>query len=152
MKQKSRAGDNDLRVTSDTFYTFSFDPFLMRRMWNRVEHQESSLLPSSLHTPSILFLQVLVWPWLPNWACRCCYYWPLPRYRCWPRGDARRRRPPMSGTTGMAVSTQIILCLLWAKGEVQGSSWWCQRERWKMTLRPRCLFVFMWSLTDPTEI
>lgn len=36
MKQKSRAGDNDLRVTSDTFYTFSFDSFLMRRMWNRV--------------------------------------------------------------------------------------------------------------------
>lgn len=62
----------------------------------------------------------------------------------------------MSGTTGMAVSTQITLCLLWAKGQVQGTSWWCQSERWKMTLWPRCsektclnaCLFFLWSFAD----
>lgn len=101
------------------------------------QRQERSLLASSLYKASIFLLQVLAGSWPRSWVC-CSSFWPLARWRCWPSGDARRWHPRMTGTTGMAVSTQITLCFLWAKGQVQGSSWWCQSERWKMTLQPRC--------------
>lgn len=90
-------------------------------------HKAQLKMNLNLTSSSLTDVQVLVWSWPSNWAC-CCCYWLSPRWRFRPRDGVSRRRaepppPPeplrTSGTSGMAVSTGITLCLLWVKGQVQ---------------------------------